>query len=85
MNAQRFVVSDVLWQRLELRRPGKLSDAGATAMDNRLFLESTFWRLRTGSPRRDLHLPLATGTASSAILSMGQVRCIRGSFQSYEP
>ena len=54
MNEQRFVVSDVLWQRLEPHLPGKVSDAGASAKDNRLFLEAVFWRVRTGSPWRDL-------------------------------
>ena len=54
MNEQRFVVSDVLWQRLELHLPGKVGDAGATAKNNRLFLEAVFWRVRTGSPWRDL-------------------------------
>ena len=54
MNEQRFVVSDILWQRLEAHLPGKNSDAGVTAKDNRLFLEAVFWRVRTGSPWRDL-------------------------------
>ncbi|HHC29851.1 MAG TPA: transposase, partial [Rhodobacterales bacterium] len=34
--------------------PGKASDSGMTAVDNRLFLEAVFWRVRTGSPWRDL-------------------------------
>jgi transposase len=54
MNEQRFVVSDVLWQRVKSHLPGKVSDAGATAKDNRLFLEAVLWRVRTGSPWRDL-------------------------------
>ena len=54
MNEQRFVVSDVLWQRLKSHLPGKVSDAGATAKDNRLFLEAVLWRVRTSSPWRDL-------------------------------
>jgi len=54
MDEQRFVVSDILWQRLEPHLPGKVSDAGATAKNNRLFLEAVFWRVRTGSPWRDL-------------------------------
>ena len=54
MNEQRFVVSDVLWQRLKSHLPGKVSDAGATAKDNRLFLEAVLWRVRTGWPWRDL-------------------------------
>ena len=54
MAEQRSVVSDVLWQRLKSHLPGKLSDAGATAKDNRLFLRAVLWRVRTGSPWRDL-------------------------------
>lgn len=54
MNEPRFVVSDVLWQRLEPHIPGKPSDAGGTAKNNRLFLEAVFWRVRTGSAWRDL-------------------------------
>ena len=54
MNKERFVVSDMLWRQLEPHLPGKISDAGATAKDNRLFLEAVLWRMRTGSPWRDL-------------------------------
>jgi len=54
MNEQRFVVMDHVWQRIEPHLPGKARDAGATAKDNRLFLEAVFWRVRTGSPWRDL-------------------------------
>ena len=63
MNEQRFVVSDRLWQRLEGHLPGMTGDAGATARDNRLFLEAVFWRVRTGSPWRDL--PSAFGKWNS--------------------
>ena len=54
MNEQRFVVSNILWQRLEPHLLDKVSDAGVTAKDNRMFLEAVFWRVRTGSPWRDL-------------------------------
>ena len=40
MNEQRFVVSDVLLLRLGSHLPGKVSDAGARANDNRLFLQA---------------------------------------------
>jgi len=55
---QRFVLTDRFWHRLETHLPGKSSDAGATAKDNRLFLEAVFWRVRTGCPWRD---PLPDG------------------------
>ena len=46
MNEQRFVVSDILWQRLEPHLPGKVRDAGVTAKNNRMFLEAVFRRFR---------------------------------------
>ena len=87
MNEQRFVVLDVLWQRLGSHFSGKVSDAGATAKDNSLFLEAVSWRVRTGSPWRDLpaafgHWPLEQPVP--AVSPVGQVRCIRESFQSDE-
>lgn len=54
MNEQGFVVTDQVWWLLEPHVPGKPSDAGARAKDNRLFLEAVFWRVRRGSPWRDL-------------------------------
>ena len=72
MDEQRFVVSDILWQRLEPHLPGKVSDPGATAKDNRLFLEAVFWRVRTGSPWRDLPPTLALGIANFAGFAGGR-------------
>ncbi len=63
MNEQRLVIADDLWARFKPLLPGKVSDAGATAKDNRLFLEAVFWRARTGSPWRDL--PPAFGNWNS--------------------
>ena len=63
MNKQRFMASDELWRRLEPHSPGKSSDCRVTARDNRLFLEAVFWRVRTGSPWRDL--PPAFGNWNS--------------------
>ena len=50
----RFVVSDAAWEKIASLLPGKASDPGATARDNRLFLEAVLWRVRTGAPWRDL-------------------------------
>jgi len=43
MDEPRFVVSDVLWRRLEPHLPGQSSDCGVPAEDDRLFLEAVFW------------------------------------------
>ena len=54
MIEDRFVVTDELWTQLERQLPSKIHDSGVTAKDNRLFLEAVFWRVQTGSHRRDL-------------------------------
>lgn len=47
-------LSDAQWARLAPLLPGKASDRGATAKDNRLFVEAVLWVMRTGAPWRDL-------------------------------
>ncbi len=42
------------WQRLEDLLPGKKSDAGRTAGDNRKFVDAVLWIARTGSHWREL-------------------------------
>jgi transposase len=42
------------WQRIESMLPGKITDPGRTAVDNRLFVEAVLWIARTGAPWRDL-------------------------------
>ena len=54
LERSRFVVSDAVREKVAPVLPGKVSDPGATARDNRLFLEAVLWRVRTGSPWRDL-------------------------------
>jgi transposase len=54
MDRKRFVVSDAAWEKVASLLPGKASDSGVTAKDNRLFLEAVLWRVRTGLPWRDL-------------------------------
>src|SRR3954453_18048229 len=54
MDPGRFVLSDTVWAKIEALLPGKKSDRGVTAKDNRLFLEAVLWRARAGLPWRDL-------------------------------
>ena len=54
MNPDRTVLTDAMWARVEHMLPVKATDPGATAADNRQFLEAVLWRTRTGSPWRDL-------------------------------
>jgi len=50
----RKILRDDQWKRIEQMLPGKPSDPGRTAVDNRLFVEAVLWVARTGSPWRDL-------------------------------
>ena len=54
MKADRLVLSDELWKKIEPLLPGKPEDPGVTARNNRLFLEAFLWRARTGAPWRDV-------------------------------
>ena len=63
MDRDRFVVGDAVWERVAPLLPGKASDSGVTAKDNRLLLEAVPWRVRTGLPWRDL--PTAFGRRNS--------------------
>jgi len=50
----RKMLRDDQWERIKDMLPGKPTDCGVTAKDNRLFIEAVLWILRTGSPWRDL-------------------------------
>jgi transposase len=50
----RKILRNDQWNRIESMLPGKATDRGVTAKDNRLFVESVLWIARTGSPWRDL-------------------------------
>jgi len=50
----RTILRDDQWNRIEGLLPGKMSDCGVTASNNRLFVEAVLWIARTGSPWRDL-------------------------------
>ena len=48
------MLRDDQWERISHLLPGKATDRGVTAHDNRLFVEAVLWIARTGSPWRDL-------------------------------
>ena len=50
----RKLLRDDQWERIKDLVPGKATDRGVTAKDNRLFIEAVLWIARTGSPWRDL-------------------------------
>lgn len=50
----RSILRDDQWERISKLLPGKSTDCGVTAKDNRLFLEAVLWIARTGAPWRDL-------------------------------
>jgi transposase len=72
VDGDRFVVSDAVWEKIASLLPGKASDSGVTAKDNRLFLEAVLWRIRTGSPWRDL--PQGFGRWNSVLIYSVHVR-----------
>ena len=54
MNRDRFVITDAVWAQISPVLSVKPTDCGVTAKDTRFFLEAVLWRVRTGSPWRDL-------------------------------
>ena len=50
----RFGLRDDEWDRIKDMLPGRPGTVGATALDNRLFVEAVLYRYRTGIPWRDL-------------------------------
>jgi transposase len=51
---QRHDISDKVWELLSPLLPGQTGQWGGIAEDNRRFLNSVFWVLRTGAPWRDM-------------------------------
>lgn len=51
---KRYSLRNDQWERIEHLLPGKEGDPGATAKDNRLFVEAVLYRYRAGIPWRDL-------------------------------
>jgi transposase len=51
---RRHDLSEDVWLRLKPHIPGSKGNRGCRGNDNRLFLNALLWKLRTGTPWRDL-------------------------------
>jgi transposase len=51
---KRYELSEVQWRRIGDLLPGKATDPGRTAEDNRLFVNGVLWVLRSGARWSDL-------------------------------
>ena len=51
---RRYEISDENWERIAPLLPGKVTDPGRTAGDNRRFINGVLWIARSGAAWRDL-------------------------------
>lgn len=47
---RRHELTDTQWEAIQEYLPGKVSDPGRTAVDNRLFVNAVLFVLKTGIP-----------------------------------
>jgi transposase len=52
--SKRYALNDAQWARIKDLLPGQAGQPGATARDNRLFVDAVLHRYRAGIPWRDL-------------------------------
>jgi transposase len=52
--SRRYALGDEQWARIKDLLPGQAGQPGATARDNRLFVDAVLYRYRSGIPWRDL-------------------------------
>jgi transposase len=51
---KRYGLKDEQWEKIKDLLPGREDRVGATAKDNRLFVQAVLYRYRAGIPWRDL-------------------------------
>jgi transposase len=61
---KRYELSDSQWQKIKDMLPGRRETVGVTAKDNRAFVNSVLWVLRSGARWKDL--PAEYGNWKSA-------------------
>src|SRR6516162_10177902 len=54
LTMRRYALRDDQWDKIKDFLPGREGHVGATAKDNRLFVEAVLYRFRAGIPWRDL-------------------------------
>ena len=54
LRPSRYELTQTQWERIEDLLPGKASDPGRTAADNRSFVNGVLWVLRSGARWSDL-------------------------------
>ena len=59
----RYEITDTQWHAIKELLPGKATDCGVTAADNRLFVNAIVWLMRAGAPWADL--PARFGLANT--------------------
>ena len=52
--SKRYALEGAQWERIKDFLPGQAGQPGATARDNRLFVDAVLYRYRAGIPWRDL-------------------------------
>ena len=71
--AKRYELSHRQWEGIKDFLPGKATDRGRTASDNRQFVNGVLWILRSGARWGDLYPPAtATGSVSISGLRAGR-------------
>lgn len=76
--SRRHEVTDEQWDAIKDFLPGREGDPGATAKDNRLFINAVMWIAKTGAPWRDL--PERFGKSNSVFQRFNRW-CKNGVFQ----
>ena len=69
--ARRHELTDAQWSKIQHLLPGKKSDPGRTAADNRLFVNAVVYVLKTGIPWADLPAASANTTRYANALTAG--------------
>ena len=75
---RRHEITDQQWDAIKDLLPGKEGDPGATAEDNRLFINAILWIAKTGAPWRDL--PERFGKSNSVFVRFNRW-CKSGVFE----